>query len=81
MGTILITLVLEVTRWSVGAAVTILAILLTLHVLISSNLTGFFGGISVSWTKFIDTNFVQTSRLLGIPVSVTAGIKNFVFDQ
>ncbi|MBV6272911.1 TRAP transporter fused permease subunit [Alcaligenaceae bacterium CGII-47] len=73
MGTILIFLVLEATRRSVGAAMTILAVLLMLHALFSGNMTGLFGGTSISWAEFIDTNFVQTSGLLGIPVSVTAG--------
>lgn len=73
MGSVLILLVLEATRRSVGLAMTILAVLLMLHALYSGLFTGFFGGTSVSWKLFIDTNFVQTSGLLGIPVSVTAG--------
>lgn len=73
MGTILVILVLEATRRTVGAAMTILAVLLMVHSLTSGHLSGLFGGTSISWTLFIDTNFIQTSGLLGIPVSVTAG--------
>ncbi|EEW56506.1 trap transporter, 4tm/12tm fusion protein [Ruegeria sp. TrichCH4B] len=73
MGTVLIVLVLEATRRAVGMAMTLLAVLLMTHALISGALPGMLGGTSVSWTAFVDTNFVQTSGLLGIPVSVTAG--------
>ncbi|MGE4533874.1 TRAP transporter permease [Halomonas sp.] len=73
MGTILIALVLEATRRAVGMAMTLLAVLLMIHALISGALPGILGGTSVSWKAFVDTNFVQTSGLLGIPVSVTAG--------
>ncbi len=73
MGTILIVLVLEATRRAVGAVITLLAVLLMAHALTSGSLPGLLGGTSVSWTAFVDTNFVQTSGLLGIPVSVTAG--------
>jgi len=73
LGTVLVILVLEATRRTVGIAMTILAILLMLHALTSSWLPGILKGTSSSWTLFIDNNFVQTSGLLGIPVSVTAG--------
>ncbi|AJY49984.1 TRAP transporter, 4TM/12TM fusion protein [Halomonas sp. KO116] len=73
MGTILIVLVLEATRRVVGIAMALLAILLMVHALTSGALPGILGGTSISWKTFIDTNFVQTSGLLGIPVSVTAG--------
>ncbi len=73
MGTILIVLVLEATRRAVGIAMMLLAVLLMVHALTSSALPGILGGTSVSWKAFVDTNFVQTSGLLGIPVSVTAG--------
>ena len=73
MGTILIALVLEATRRSVGLAMTLLALVLMLHSLISGSLFGLLGGTSVSWKAFVDTNFVQTEGLLGIPISVTAG--------
>lgn len=72
MGTILIALVLEATRRSVGGVMAVLAIVLMLHSLYANYFPGIFYGPSVDWSQFIDTNFVQTSGLLGIPVSITA---------
>lgn len=73
MGSILVALVLEATRRAVGSAMALLAIALMLHALYANYFPGIFNGISIDWTQFIDTNFVQTSGMLGIPVSVTAG--------
>lgn len=73
LGTFLVILVLEATRRTVGWAMAILAFLLMLQALFAGSLPGVFGGSSISWEEFIDTNFVQTAGILGIPVAVTAG--------
>lgn len=71
-GGVLIGITLEATRRMVGWAMVIITTFFMAHALYAPFFPGFFYGPPVSWSKFIDTLFMSTDGLFGIPLHVCA---------
>ncbi|MBX2854890.1 MAG: TRAP transporter permease [Rhodobacteraceae bacterium] len=71
-GLVIIAIVLEATRRMVGWAMVIITLFFVMHALFANHFIGFFYGPPVRFEKFIDTLFMSTDGLFGIPLHVCA---------
>lgn len=72
VGGLLIVLILEVTRRAVGWAMVIITAFFIFHALYANYFPGFFYGPPVRFEKFIDTLFMSSDGIFGIPLHVCA---------
>jgi TRAP transporter 4TM/12TM fusion protein len=72
VGGIFIVLVLEATRRAVGWAMVIITGFFICHALYANYFFGFFYGPPVRFQKFIDTLFMSSDGIFGIPLHVCA---------
>ena len=72
VGGILIALVFEATRRAVGWAMVIITGFFMFHALNADKFFGFFYGPPVRWGKFVDTLFMSSDGIFGIPLYVCA---------
>ncbi len=72
VGGLLILLILEVTRRAVGWAMVIITAFFIFHALNANYFPGFFYGPPVRFEKFIDTLFMSSDGIFGIPLHVCA---------
>ena len=72
VGGILIALVFEATRRVVGWAMVIITGFFMFHALNAHLFFGFFYGPPVRWGKFVDTLFMSSDGIFGIPLYVCA---------
>ena len=72
VGGILIAIVLEATRRAVGWAMVLITGFFILHALYAHYFFGFFYGPPVRFGKFIDTLFMSSDGIFGIPLHVCA---------
>ncbi|MEL7468824.1 MAG: TRAP transporter permease [Pseudomonadota bacterium] len=72
VGGILIFLVFEATRRAVGWAMVIITGFFMVHALNADKFFGFFYGPPVRWGKFVDTLFMSSDGIFGIPLHVCA---------
>ena len=72
VGGILIVLVLEATRRAVGWAMVFVTGFFLVHTLFANHFFGFFYGPPVRFAKFIDTLFVASDGIFGIPLHVVS---------
>ena len=72
VGGILIALVFEATRRAVGWAMVIITAFFMFHALNADKFFGFFYGPPVRWGKFVDTLFMSSDGIFGIPLYVCA---------
>ncbi len=72
VGGILIALVFEATRRAVGWAMVFVTGFFVFHTLFANHFFGFFYGPPVRFGKFIDTLFVASDGIFGIPLYVCA---------
>jgi len=72
VGGLLVLLILEVTRRAVGWAMVIITAFFVLHALYANHFFGFFYGPPVGFGKFIDTLFMSSDGIFGIPLHVCA---------
>ena len=72
VGGILIGLVFEATRRAVGWAMVIVTGFFMFHALNADKFFGFFYGPPVRWGKFVDTLFMSSDGIFGIPLHVAA---------
>ncbi|MEM8841527.1 MAG: TRAP transporter permease [Pseudomonadota bacterium] len=72
VGGILIALVFEATRRAVGWAMVIITGFFMFHALFANHFFGFFYGPPVRWGKFVDTLFMSSDGIFGIPLHVCA---------
>jgi len=72
VGGILIVLVFEATRRAVGWAMVCVTGFFVFHTLFANHFFGFFYGPPVRFGKFIDTLFVASDGIFGIPLYVCA---------
>lgn len=72
VGGILIALVFEATRRAVGWAMVIITGFFMFHALYANHFIGFFYGPPVRWGKFVDTLFMSSDGIFGIPLHVCA---------
>ena len=72
VGGLLILLILEVTRRAVGWAMVIITAVFIVHALSANYFPGFFYGPPVRFEKFIDTLFMSSDGIFGIPLHVCA---------
>ena len=72
VGGILIFLVFEATRRAVGWAMVIITAFFMFHALNAEKFFGFFYGPPVRWGKFVDTLFMSSDGIFGIPLHVCA---------
>jgi len=72
VGGLLILLILEVTRRAVGWAMVIITGFFIFHALYANHFPGFFYGPPVRFEKFIDTLFMSSDGIFGIPLHVCA---------
>lgn len=72
VGGLLTLLVLEVTRRAVGWAMVIITAFFIFHALYANYFPGFFYGPPVRFEKFIDTLFMSSDGIFGIPLHVCA---------
>ena len=72
VGGILIVIVLEATRRAVGWAMVFVTSFFIIHTLFSDHFYGFFFGPPVRFPKFIDSLFMASDGLFGIPLHVVA---------
>ncbi len=70
VGGMLVALVLEATRRAVGWAMVIITGFFILHALYANYFFGFFYGPPVRFGKFIDTLFMSSDGIFGIPLHV-----------
>ena len=70
VGGILIALVFEATRRAVGWAMVIITGFFMFHALYAHYFVGFFYGPPVRWGKFVDTLFMASDGIFGIPLYV-----------
>lgn len=72
VGGILIALVFEATRRVVGWAMVLITGFFMFHALNAQYFFGFFYGPPVRWGKFVDTLFMSSDGIFGIPLFVCA---------
>ncbi len=72
VGGLLIALVFEATRRAVGWAMVIITGFFMFHALNADKFFGFFYGPPVRWGKFVDTLFMSSDGIFGIPLHVCA---------
>ncbi|MEO0728957.1 MAG: TRAP transporter permease [Pseudomonadota bacterium] len=72
VGGLFIALVLEVTRRAVGWAMVLITGFFIAHALYANYFGGFFYGPPVRFEKFIDTLFMSSDGIFGIPLHVCA---------
>ncbi|MEM7407097.1 MAG: TRAP transporter permease [Pseudomonadota bacterium] len=72
VGGLLVLLILEVTRRAVGWAMVIITAFFIFHALYANYFPGFFYGPPVRFGKFIDTLFMSSDGIFGIPLHVCA---------
>jgi hypothetical protein len=78
VGGIFIVLVLEATRRAVGWAMVIITGFFICHALYANYFFGFFYGPPVRFQKFIDTLFMSSDGIFGIPLHVCATVTGSV---
>jgi TRAP transporter 4TM/12TM fusion protein len=72
MGFLLIFLVMETTRRSVGLPMVLVTSFFVVHSLYADMFGGFLYGPPTSVTKYIDVLFIRSEGMFGIPISVAA---------
>lgn len=72
VGSLLIAVVIEATRRAVGWAMVIITGFFVIHALYANHFFGFFYGPPVRLPKFIDTLFMSSDGLFGIPLYVAS---------
>ena len=72
MGFLLIFLVMETTRRSVGLPMVLVTLFFVVHSLYADKFGGFLYGPPTSVTKYIDILFIRSEGMFGIPISVAA---------
>tara|TARA_R110000772_G_scaffold267976_1_gene393650 strand:+ start:24865 stop:26865 length:2001 start_codon:yes stop_codon:yes gene_type:complete len=72
MGFLLIFLVMETTRRSVGLPMVLVTSFFVVHSLYADKFGGFLYGPPTSITKYIDILFIRSEGMFGIPISVAA---------
>lgn len=72
LGGVLIGLVFEATRRVVGWAMVLITAFFMIHALYANYFFGFFYGPPVGWSKFVDTMFMSSDGIFGIPLYVCA---------
>lgn len=72
VGGLLIGLVFEATRRAVGWAMVLVTGFFMFHALNADEFFGFFYGPPVRWGKFVDTLFMSSDGIFGIPLYVCA---------
>lgn len=72
VGGLLIVLIMEVTRRAVGWAMVVITAFFIFHALYANHFFGFFYGPPVRFGKFIDTLFMSSDGIFGIPLHVCA---------
>lgn len=72
VGSIMILLVLEATRRAVGWAMVLITGFFVMHALYANYFFGFFYGPPVRLGKFVDTLFMSSDGIFGIPLHVCA---------
>jgi len=72
MGILMILLVLEATRRVVGYPLTLLAVLFLAYPFCGAYLPGLFGHRGFSLNKVIETSFLTTSGVFGMPVGIAS---------
>jgi TRAP transporter 4TM/12TM fusion protein len=72
VGGLFILLILEVTRRAVGWAMVSITTFFIVHALYANYFPGFFYGPPVRYEKFIDTLFMSSDGIFGIPLHVCA---------
>lgn len=73
-GTVLVILLLEATRRSIGPALSIIAILFTLYAFLGPYLPDLFAFKGVSLRKYLSNITLSTEGIYGIPLGVSASI-------
>ena len=74
LGALLIILIIEATRRTVGYALACLALFFTIYPLFASRFPGLLRGGSASLDELIETNYLTTEGILSIPIGVSATI-------
>ncbi|RLG84656.1 MAG: TRAP transporter permease [Thermoprotei archaeon] len=74
LGILLIILIIEATRRTVGNALACLALFFTVYPLFASHFPGLLRGGSASLEELIETNYLTTEGILSIPIGVSATI-------
>lgn len=72
VGGVFIAVILEVTRRAVGWAMVLVTAFFITHALYANHFGGFFYGPPVRFEKFIDTLFMSSDGIFGIPLHVCA---------
>jgi TRAP transporter 4TM/12TM fusion protein len=72
VGSVMLLLVLEVTRRTVGWPMVVIAVFFSAHALYAPSFPGFFFGPPTSFEKFIDLLFMRSEGIFGIPVFVAS---------
>lgn len=72
VGSVMLLLVLEVTRRTVGWPMVIIAVFFSAHALYAPSFPGFFYGPPTSFEKYIDLLFMRSEGIFGIPVFVAS---------
>lgn len=68
VGTMLIIIILEATRRTIGLPLVIVAIFFLFHAMFSEHFPGVFFSPSLKWTNVIDTNFMMQHGIYGVPL-------------
>ncbi|MBL6952907.1 MAG: TRAP transporter permease [Alphaproteobacteria bacterium] len=72
VGSVMLLLVLEVTRRTVGWPMVIIAAFFAVHALYAPSFPGFFYGPPTSFEKYIDLLFMRSEGIFGIPLFVAS---------
>ncbi|MBF0276886.1 MAG: TRAP transporter permease [SAR324 cluster bacterium] len=72
LGTLLILLVMEATRRTVGIPMVIITFFFIIHSLYANYFFGFFYGPPTSYQKYIDLIFMRSEGIFGIPLFVAS---------
>ncbi|MCG8691321.1 MAG: TRAP transporter permease [Minwuiales bacterium] len=72
VGTIMVLLVLEATRRTVGVAMVLITAFFIVHTLYTPHFFGIFYGPPTSFQKYIDLIFMRTEGIFGIPIFVAS---------
>jgi TRAP transporter 4TM/12TM fusion protein len=72
MGAILVGLVIEATRRTVGWTMVLITIFFILQTLYANHFPGMLYGPPISFEEFIDVQFVRTDGIFGIPILVAS---------
>lgn len=72
LGSILLLLVFELGRRTIGFTIPLLALIATLYVLFGPHLPASISHRGFSWNEFIEFNYLATDGLFGLPLGVSA---------